>query len=155
MEICGTGAAMFFGRYFITLDDKGRIKIPAPFKKYLDREEEDTIVLTNFGSCIRAYPEKEWKTLRANAKDQPALQENKLASERLFFSSANMVNLDKQGRLLVPNSLRAETGLKEDIVLLGIDYRFEVWDKAQWDAYQKTSQEKREDIFEGLSKAGF
>jgi MraZ protein len=146
---------MFTGRYYISLDDKGRIKIPSQFKKSLDRREEDTLTLTNFGNCIRAYPQEEWGAAVERFKESSMLQENKLASERLFLSSANTVKVDKQGRLLIPNSLRTETGLQEEVVLLGLDYRFEVWDKAQWDDYQKTSREKAEDIFEGLSRAGF
>lgn len=146
---------MFFGRHYISLDNKGRIKIPSQFKKLLDHNMEDTLVLTNFGDCIRAYPYKEWSAVAARSKELPALEENKLASERLFFSSVNIVKLDRQGRLLIPNSMRTETSLREEIVLLGLDYRFEIWDRAQWDSYQQTSREKKEEIFEGLSRAGF
>ena len=144
---------MFFGRHYKAIDEKGRVKIPSLFKKALDRKDEETLVLTNFANTIRVYPLNEWDMLRARSKDLHTNARNKLASDRFFFSSVIMVNVDKQGRFLIPNALRTETGLVEQIVILGLDYRFEIWDLDKWDAYQETID--KEEIVEDLVDEGY
>lgn len=142
--------ATFLSLYNITLDDKGRIKIPSAFKKCLEEMKEDTLILTNIGTCLRAFPYKEWEPLQEKLKEMPTFQKDQLAARRLFFSSSNMVQLDKQGRLLIPNPLRADASLNGDIVLVGVNNCFEIWDKTRWGNFLKASEEKREEILENL-----
>lgn len=140
----------FLSLYNITLDDKGRIKIPSAFKKCLEEMKEDTLILTNIGTCLRAFPYKEWEPLQEKLKEMPTFQKDQLAARRLFFSSSNMVQLDKQGRLLIPNPLRADASLNGDIVLVGVNNCFEIWDKTRWENFLKASEDKREEILENL-----
>lgn len=145
---------MFFGRHYNSIDEKGRIKVPSSFKKSIGEiDEERILVLTNFGSCVRVFPKILWDKILDKSKEAPSLQENKLASDRFFFSSVVEAKMDKQGRLLIPNSLRKETGLNEEVVLLGIDYRFEIWDHTNWDDYQQSL--KKDEIIKDLTTAGF
>ncbi len=137
---------MFRGRYIHTIDGKGRLSIPVPFRDILSSRYEETLVITNFDRCLVAFPPQEWEAVEAKVRGLPMLQKDARAFIRFFYSGAIDCRLDRQGRVLVPPSLREFAGLERDVVVLGSTNRIEIWSKARWEEFIRDSQENFEDI---------
>lgn len=137
-----------------TLDSKGRLIFPSRFRDVLRKFDSDILMVTIWGKHLRAFPVGEWELLEtkllAQGKEQPELAN----VVRLIVSSVTECNLDKQGRILLPPSLRSEINLRKDVALMGMLDWVEIWDKETWDAEHKEIQEKPEVFQEKLSKLG-
>lgn len=111
-------------------------------------------MVTIWGKHLRAFPVGEWELLEtkllAQGKEQPGLAN----VVRLIVSSVTECSLDKQGRILLPPSLRSEINLRKDVALMGMLDWVEIWDKETWDAEQKEIQEKPEVFQEKLAQLG-
>ena len=139
---------MFTGEYNHTIDPKGRLIVPARFREELG--EAFWITNGNDG-CLNIYPEKAWETfleklqLLTNTEDKRKIV-------RSFVSKANRVEVDKQGRILIPTALRGYAGLEKDVVLAGAIDKIEVWDKKRWD--KETDTDDIDVITERLAELG-
>ncbi len=145
---------MFKGRYLHTLDAKGRLSVPSRFREVLAQHREEVLILTNFDSCLVGFPADEWELLEEKIRALPMLQKDVRAFQRYFFSGAQECPVDRQGRILVPPTLREEAGLEKDVVLLGVANRIELWAKARWDEFHRASTENFEAIAAKLSDLG-
>ena len=145
---------MFKGRYIHTLDAKGRLSVPSRFREVLARHREETLILTNFHNCLAGFPLDEWELLEEKIRGLSMLQKDVLAFTRYFFSGAQECPVDRQGRILIPPTLREDAGLEKDIVLLGVANRIEVWSKDRWDIFYRESTENFEAIAAKLSELG-
>ena len=131
---------MFRGRSKHTLDEKGRLAIPARFKEVLKEKGNDTLVVTNKGECLWAFPKDAWTILEEKIADTPLFDETAIAFYRSFISSAEECSL-KNGRITISARLREEAGLDKEVVLAGHLKKFEIWDKDKWDAeYEKVKK---------------
>ncbi|MFS8579675.1 MAG: division/cell wall cluster transcriptional repressor MraZ [Novibacillus thermophilus] len=138
---------MFMGEYRHTIDDKGRIIIPAKFRDDLGK----TFVVTRgLDNCLFAYPSPEWQQLEQKLKTLPFTRSDARAFTRFFFSGATEVELDKQGRINVPGNLRQYAKLEKECVVLGVSNRVEIWSKRIWEDYFQESEESFNDIAEKL-----
>jgi MraZ protein len=138
---------MFMGEYRHTIDDKGRIIIPAKFRDELGK----TFVVTRgLDNCLFAYPSPEWQQLEQKLKTLPFTRSDARAFTRFFFSGATEVELDKQGRINVPGNLRQYAKLEKECVVLGVSNRVEIWSKHIWEDYFQESEESFNDIAEKL-----
>ncbi len=145
---------MFRGRYEHTIDSKGRISIPAKFRETLDKKYDDRLVITNYDQCLIAFPNEEWSILEEKARGLPLLKKEVKTFLRFFYSSGVDCVVDKQGRLLIPQTHRDYANLQKDVVLVGVGNRIEIWDKQRWaEEYQK-SQESFEQISDTLTSLG-
>ena len=122
---------MFRGRSNHTLDDKGRLAIPARFREVLDRNEEDCLVVTSKDKCLWAFSRDNWQVLEDKAANLPLFDEAGIAFLRGFISSAVECRV-KSGRITLPPSLREDAGLHKEVVLAGQLKKFEIWDKERW-----------------------
>ena len=113
---------MFMGEYNHTIDEKGRMIIPSKFRDALGAS---FVITRGMDGCIYAYPDEEWVNKDAR----------KFA--RYFLSGAAMVELDKQGRILIPQNLREHADLKKDVVVAGVLGRVEIWSRERWIAYNE------------------
>jgi len=145
---------MFKGRYIHTLDAKGRLSVPSRFREILSQHREETLILTTFDNCLAGFPSDEWEVLEEKVRGLSMLQKDVRAFTRYFFSSAQECPVDRQGRILIPTTLREDAGLEKDVVLLGVANRIEVWSKARWDNFYRESTENFEAIAEKLSEFG-
>lgn len=133
---------MFQGEYTNNMDDKGRINIPAPFRDVLLKSyNEPTIIVARDAqtTCLRAYPQREWQRLLAKLGALPSSDRIVQAFKRAVVSSAQEYCPDKQGRILVPQSLRAHAGLSKSTIFAGSADTFEIWDATAWDAQLASS----------------
>lgn len=138
---------MFLGEYQHSIDDKGRIIIPAKFRDALG---PDFIVTRGLDHCLFVYPRAEWSQLEQRMKSLPSMAANARAFTRLLFAGACECEWDKQGRVNVPAHLRDYARLEKDCVVIGVSTRVEIWDKATWEQYSMQSQESFHEIAEKL-----
>jgi MraZ protein len=130
------GKGVFQGEYSNSMDDKGRVSIPAAFRDVLREsygDERIVIARTPHNHCLLAYPMREWKRLQsriASMRPSPELR----AFKRVIFSSAQEYLPDRQGRVLIPQGLREWASLSRSVQFSGFADTFEIWDKARWEA---------------------
>ncbi|MDO5392100.1 MAG: division/cell wall cluster transcriptional repressor MraZ [Eubacteriales bacterium] len=120
---------MFMGEYNHTIDAKGRLIIPAKFREALG---EEFILTKGLDGCLSIYPMDEWESFEEKLKALPLTDKNARAFLRFFVAGATSCELDRQGRILVPSTLREFAGLKKEVVLTGNLTRIEVWSKQKW-----------------------
>ncbi len=124
---------MFRGRFEYAIDDKGRVKIPPKFKDILSSRHIGILVMTLFDECIYAYPQDVWEELEKKAVNLPLTNKSARRFKRMFFSSAQDVNIDRQGRVLIPSVLREDTAIEREAVILGNLDHIEIWSKSKWE----------------------
>lgn len=122
----------FRGRFEFTVDPKGRVNIPSKFREILQKNGEDFVVITNLDGCLLVYPHSEWLRIEERVARAPSMNVNVSNFVRFFLGSASEVAIDKQGRILVPQSLRDYAQFERDVVIMGVGKRFEIWSR---DAY--------------------
>lgn len=121
---------MFMGEYNHTIDEKGRLIIPAKFREELGSE---FVVTKGMDGCLFVYNDEEWQKIETKLKALPLTNPNARMLQRHMLAGAAMVELDKQGRILLPQVLRTFAGLDKDVALLGVSGRVEIWNKEKWD----------------------
>jgi MraZ protein len=125
---------IFRGRYEYTIDPKGRVNIPSRFREQLSDTGMENVVITNYSGCLYAYPVAGWERIEEKlAVKVSSVNRKKNAFVRFFVGGAVEVSPDKQGRILIPPSLRSYAGLDRDVVIIGMPNRFEIWDRERWD----------------------
>jgi MraZ protein len=126
--------AELLGTHSYQLDPKGRISLPARFREVF----ADGAVLTlGQDGCLFCFPRAEWETRSSEVRAVPLSDSEGRAYARMFFGKAESVELDAQGRLLVPQRLRAEVGIRKDVVVLGVFDRMEIWDRSAHERYEQ------------------
>lgn len=124
---------MFRGRYFHVMDDKGRITIPPRYRDLLQERHEKHLVITNLDGYLIAFPLSEWEVIEQRLSQLSLLRKDFRAFQRLFVSGATECPLDRQGRILIPPSLRQYARLNREVVLAGAVRCFEIWDRKAWE----------------------
>ena len=120
----------FIGEYYHTIDTKGRVIIPQKYREDLG----DTFILSKgLDGCLWIHPMDEWREFTAKLRELSTIDKESRQFKRFFMSGATECEFDKQGRILLPSSLRNAAGIEKDVVLAGmIDY-IEIWDKERWE----------------------
>lgn len=143
---------MFLGEYEHTIDDKGRVAIPARFREAID----DGLVLTRgFDRCLQAFPRSVWQTLSERISSLSLGREEVRNLRRLIFSGAAEVDFDRQGRILIPQNLREYAQLREQAVIAGLNTHFELWATERWSEVLSTLDSNAGDMAEQLAALGF
>lgn len=138
---------MLMGEYRHTIDDKGRIIIPAKFREELG---QTFVVTRGLDHCLFVYPPHEWSQLEQKLKTLPFTRSDARAFTRFFFSGATEVELDKQGRVNIPSNLRQYAELEKECVVLGVSNRVEIWSKGTWENYFAASEQSFNEIAEKI-----
>lgn len=143
---------MFMGEFQHSIDDKGRIIIPAKFRELLG---SSFVVTRGLDQCLFVYPMKEWEVLEQKLKALPLMKSDARAFTRFFFSGATECEWDKQGRVNLPSNLRQYAKLEKDCVVLGVSNRVEIWSKDTWEQYFQQSEDTFNEIAEKLVDFNF
>ncbi|MFP3929269.1 MAG: division/cell wall cluster transcriptional repressor MraZ [Desulfobacteraceae bacterium] len=144
---------MFKGRSRHTLDEKGRLAIPARFKEVLQQKDNHSLVLTNHDRCLWAFSLDDWRMIEERAANLSLFNHAANRYLRYFISGAQECPL-KQGRITIPPDLREIAGLNKEVVLVGELKIFEIWDKDRWeDEFEKAKQSFPQDS-EALAELG-
>lgn len=142
---------MFLGEFQHTLDDKGRLTIPAKFRDGLGPR---FIVTRGLDGCLFAYPLSEWQVLESRLKTLPLTKADARAFVRFLFAGAAEGELDRQGRVRLPPSLREYAKIEKDVVVVGVSNRVEIWSKEVWESYMVEAASSFEEIAENLEGIG-
>lgn len=121
---------MFLGEYEYTLDQKGRVAIPAKFRGGF---KPGLVLARGFEKCIRVFPLDEWTKTAEKLIALPIMEANSRRLNRSLFSSAFSLELDGQGRVLLPQPLRDYAEIRESVVIAGIYSVLEIWSRENWE----------------------
>lgn len=142
---------MFIGEYSHNVDDKGRLAIPVKFRSDLSK---GAVVTRGLDNCLFLYTKVEWAKLAEKLATLPISQANSRAFARLMLAGAMDVEVDKQGRIILPEYLRQFAGLKKEVVLAGLYNRLEIWDSATWSTYKSQTESQSGSIAERMAELG-
>jgi len=142
---------MFIGEYSHSIDTKGRIAIPVKFRLQLSA---GAVVTRGLDNCLWVYPKSEWEKLAEKLATLPISQSDARAFARLMLAGAFDLEIDKQGRIVLPQYLRQYANLKNKAILAGLYNRFEIWDSEIWNKYKKGTEENSSNIAEHLGNLG-
>ncbi|MNW29414.1 cell division protein MraZ [compost metagenome] len=143
---------MFMGEFQHSIDEKGRIIIPAKFRDLLGTS---FVVTRGLDQCLFVYPMEEWGVMEQKLKALPLMKSDARAFTRFFFSGATECEWDKQGRVNLPGNLRQYAKLEKDCVVLGVSNRVEIWSKDTWEQYFEQSEDSFNEIAEKLVDFNF
>jgi len=128
---------MFRGMFEHTIDEKGRVAIPARFRESLQATNDNRLVITNFivssVRCLEVYPYAAWLQLEERLRAQPQFNQRMMRFQNYYSAKAHECTLDKQGRVLLPPNLREYAGLKKDVIFTSAVEKFRMWDREQWE----------------------
>lgn len=137
-----------------TLDDKGRLNFPSRFREVIRSYDSNVLMITTWGEHLRAYPRVEWEKLEDKLLTQGREQPGMVKFVRQVVSGITECSLDKQGRLLIPVSLRNEIKIDREVVLTGMLDWVEIWEKDAWLVENQTTRDNFDNYEERLAKLG-
>ncbi|MCX6744077.1 MAG: division/cell wall cluster transcriptional repressor MraZ [Candidatus Parcubacteria bacterium] len=138
---------MFIGEYQHNLDEKGRLAVPVKFRAKLSK---GVVVTKGLDNCLFLYTMEEWEKLAPKLAAMPISKANTRAFGRLMLAGAMDMQLDKQGRIILPEYLRKFGQLKKKAIIAGLYSRLEIWDEDNWNKYKKGTEKQSVDIAEAL-----
>lgn len=142
---------MFIGEYQYLIDQKGRLAIPAKFRKAL---QQGMVVTKGLDTCLFLYTTKEWETQAVKVAQLPISRADSRAFSRQMLSGAMDTEMDKQGRVILPDYLRKFAGISKKVVVAGLYNRIEIWDADQWEDYKKKMESESNAIAERMGELG-
>ncbi len=142
---------MFIGEYAHSIDPKKRLALPSRFRVELGKR---VIVTRGLDGCLFVYPIAAWDTLAGKLGTLPVGESSTRSFIRIMLAGATDVELDSQGRILLPEYLKTEGNLKKDVTIVGLFNRLEIWDTKKWQEYRKRAEKNTGKIAEELGKLG-
>lgn len=142
---------MFLGEYSHTIDDKGRLTIPAKFR---DELESGVVITRGLDGCLWAYGRSEWDVIAAKVAQLPSTNPAARDYSRFMFSGAFDSIPDRQGRVLLPQKLRDYAKIEDETIIIGINNKLEIWSPARWDEVVNRVEQAAEDMAAQLRDLG-
>lgn len=142
---------MFIGEYLHSIDLKKRMAVPSKFRADLKNK---VVVTRGLDKCLFIYPMKVWEELAGKLGTLPVGESATRSFIRLMLAGAVDVEVDKQGRILIPDFLKSYAGLNKNVIVAGIYNRLEIWDEKKWQEYKKKAEKNTDEIAEQLGKLG-
>jgi len=143
---------MFMGEYHHSIDDKGRLIIPAKFREELGSK---FIITRGLEKCLYIYSENEWKIKVAKLKTLPFTKKDVRMFERFFLSGATECEFDRQGRINITSLLVRYADITKECVIIGANDRLEIWSETNWNQMIEANSDKIEDIAENLFEGSY
>jgi MraZ protein len=144
----------FRGRFEIKLDAKGRLSLPSAYRQILP-EQNPQLIVTNSRfrghSCLHVYTLASWEKLERKIAKLSSLKAEVQAFSRFYLSGGQLLEVDAQSRILIPQSLRRFAGLESQAVLVGLNEKFEVWSQNSWGSIYEQLTESFEDTLEAVA----
>ncbi len=142
---------MFLGEFAHSIDSKGRIVLPSKFREALGSR---FIITKGLDMCLFVYSSEEWEAFHEKVSKLPVTDEGVRRFVRFFFGGAAACEPDAQGRNLIPQNLRDYSGIKKDVVTIGVANRIEIWSKENWDSYNSNTNFVDETLAEKMAQFG-
>ncbi len=128
---------VFFGEYQLSFTSPGRLVLPKKLRELL---KGDTFILTKgFDFCLSGYDKEDWENRAKGLFQTSILDKENLAKQRFIFPSITYLEIDAQGRFVIPKNLLNYADLKETAVIIGVGDHFEIWSQEKWKDYAHTS----------------
>lgn len=143
---------MFIGEFTHSIDEKGRLSIPAKFRASF---ADGCVVTRGLDHCLWLYSISEWEKLAGKIAELPITQKNARSFSRLMLSGAIDSKLDKAGRVILPAYLKEFSGIKTKVIVAGVYNRVEIWPEEEWKNFKKEMEDNSDEIAENLSEIGF
>ena len=141
------GIYMFMGEYHHSIDDKGRLIIPAKFRSELG---DKFIITRGIESCLFAYPEKRWEEIVHKLESLPFTKKDARNFTRFFLSGATVAEFDKQGRVNITSPLIKYASIEKECIIIGTGDRLEIWSEDAWNNFFNSASINMSDIAENL-----
>ncbi len=145
------GIFMLMGEYHHTIDDKGRIFVPAKFRPELG---EQFVVTRGLESCLFVYSMSEWNKIVSKLNTLPFTKQSVRNFSRFFLSGATIVELDKQGRINITSPLTTYASLEKECIIIGVGERLEIWNEKAWNEFLDNNIDDMSMIAEDLFSQG-
>ena len=142
---------MFIGTYYHSLDSRNRISVP---KKFRGKLGTNAVITRGLDGCLFLYSQKTWEEMEAILTQTPLTRQDARSFARLMLSGAVTVEIDKIGRILIPGYLKDYAKLKQEVAVLGVGERIEIWAKDLWGTSEKQLEQDSDAIAERLSELG-
>lgn len=142
---------MFIGEYNYSIDDKKRLAIPAKFRHALGKK---AVITRGLDNCLVIYPLEEWQKLAKKLENLPSAESDARAFARIMLAGAVDCELDKLGRILIPDYLKDYAFLKKNVAINGLSNRIEVWEEARWKEYKEKTEKQIGDMAQRLKELG-
>lgn len=142
---------MLIGQYQHTIDSKKRLALPVKFRGELGSK---VIITKGVENCLVVYTQKEWDIMSQKLGNLPISQGEARSFTRHLLAGASEIELDKLGRILIPDYLKTYAGLKKNAVVCGLSNRLEIWDEEKWENYRKDAEKGVEKIVSKLGPLG-
>lgn len=139
----------FKGSYIHSIDNKGRVNLPAKLRKYISPDANDTFIVTRgFDQCIFAYPLDEWHNYEQVIRSLPSSSADSRFVMRHLLQYANEVQLDGQSRIMLPQNLLIFADIKNEALILGVLERIEIWNPGVYETYIQQQESSYEEVAE-------
>ncbi len=138
---------MFIGEYHHSIDDKGRLIVPAKFREELG---EKFIVTRGIENCLFVYPEESWNKIVNKLETLPFTKKDARQFIRFFLSGATIAEFDKQGRINITSPLVSYANIIKECVIIGTGDRLEIWSEESWNDFFISAKDSMSDIAENL-----
>ena len=143
---------MFMGEYSHTIDAKGRIIVPVKFRESLG---DNFVVTKGLDNCLFVYSKEDWQKFEKKLRTLPLTNKDARKFTRFFLAGAAEMEVDKQGRILIPSVLREFAALEKDVVFVGVGSRIEIWNRAGWDESISGYDDDMDEVAENMDSLGF
>ena len=143
---------MFMGEYSHTIDAKGRIIVPVKFRESLG---DNFVVTKGLDNCLFVYTKEDWQKFEEKLQTLPLTNKNARQFTRFFLAGAAEMEVDKQGRILIPSVLREFAALEKDVVFVGVGSRIEIWNRAGWDESISGYDDDMDEVAANMESLGF
>ncbi|HNU95538.1 MAG TPA: division/cell wall cluster transcriptional repressor MraZ [Candidatus Paceibacterota bacterium] len=142
---------MLIGEYIHTLDDKNRISLPVKFRKEMGKS---IVVAPGLDNCLALYTLVEWKKISSKLSDSSMLASDNRSFSRFMFGQAVIVDVDGNGRILIPENLKNRSSLSSKVVVIGVQNRAEIWNESTWNDYKKNVETQADALADKLGQGG-
>ena len=142
---------MLLGEYRHNVDAKGRVSVPSKFRGDLG---QSFVVTKGLDNCLYLYSKDEWKKFEDKLKNLPITSQEARSFVRFFFAGASECEVDKQGRINIPQNLREYAKIQKDVVIVGVSTRAEIWNSENWDKYTSSDSLDVSKIASQMSNLG-
>lgn len=147
----GIYGIMFIGEYSVTIDEKGRLSVPVKFRKELKKK---AVVTRGLDNSLFLYTESEWLKVAEKLASLPFAKANTRAFSRLMLAGAMDCDMDKNGRIILPEYLRTFAKIQKRAVIAGLYNRLEIWSEELWQRYKNETEKDSNEIAEQLGELG-
>lgn len=143
---------MLIGEFRHNIDTKGRLIMPAKFRPELGHS---FIITRGLDGCLFGFPLEQWGTIQDKLKQLPLAKKDARSFTRFFYSAATEVEVDKQGRINLPQNLIEFAKIDKECRVIGVSDRIEIWSSNQWDSFAEQAEEDFETLAEDMIDFGF